>query len=478
MHELRPHVLSILAAALALRAGAMGIAQLPAPIEAGNGAGLEAPVGSGVGAGTGAGRQAEPGTGGVFPDTTMGRCAAAFIETVNDGSEAAVRKFEGTWSSKARATQRTIEEWVASYARLHTDWGKVTPLSCSDSSGALVVKARTSTGLSMKMDFQADAGEPGKLLSIIVESQEGPSSEPINADQRGLLVHGVVNALAASYVFPEVGNKMGMVVLDALEKGAYDNISDEAALAEQLTSDLRKVSDDKHLRVRLAPAGTARGSSPMPVGDVARRDNYAFRKVEVLPGNIGYLRFDLFMDQPEAKTIATAAMEFLHNCDAVIFDLRSNGGGSPEMIRFITSYFVPSKTHLNSMVDRGGNTVQEYWTLDSVPGQRLGDDIPVFVLTSGRTFSGAEEFSYNLKNLKRATVVGETTGGGAHPVRMERLNDRFVIGVPYMRAQNPITGTNWEGTGVEPDVKVPQAAALDKALELARAAAAARPRTP
>src|SRR5262249_6744024 len=150
-------------------------------------------------------------------------------------------------------------------------------------------------------------------------------------------------------------------------------------------------------------------------------------------------------------------------CDAIVFDLRQNGGGSPEMIRFLTSYLFEAPTHLNDMVDREGKTVEEWWTTKDVPGRRPKTDVPVYVLTSQRTFSGAEEFSYNLKNLKRATLVGETTGGGAHPVRGEQLNDRFAIRIPFMRACNPITKTNWEGTGVEPDVKVPAAEALDKA---------------
>ncbi len=169
-------------------------------------------------------------------------------------------------------------------------------------------------------------------------------------------------------------------------------------------------------------------------------------------------------------------MNFLSGCDAIIFDLRSNGGGSPEMIRYITSYLFDSKTHLNDMVDRDSKVVEEYWTLEQVPGPRPKKDVPVFVLTSSRTFSGAEEFSYNLKNLKRATLVGETTGGGAHPVRGERVNERFMVRVPFMRAQNPITKTNWEGAGVEPDVKTGAGDALERATELARQAIKSQPK--
>ena len=163
---------------------------------------------------------------------------------------------------------------------------------------------------------------------------------------------------------------------------------------------------------------------------------------------------------------AVAAMNFLAHADAIIIDLRENGGGDPKMIALVSTYLFSKPTHLNDLWERKSNTTQQYWTLPYVPGDRL-DGKPAYVLTSKRTFSGAEEFSYNLKNLKRATIVGETTGGGAHPVRGQRIDDHFIIGVPFARAINPISKTNWEGTGVEPDVKVPAAEALATAQKLA-----------
>lgn len=163
---------------------------------------------------------------------------------------------------------------------------------------------------------------------------------------------------------------------------------------------------------------------------------------------------------------AIAAMNFFANVDAIIFDLRDNGGGDPAMIALISTYLFDQPTHLNDIWTRKTGESKQYWTLPSVPGKLL-PAVPAFVLTSSRTFSGAEEFSYNLKNLKRATIVGETTGGGAHPVSGQRIDDRFVIGVPFARAISPITKTNWEGTGVEPDVKVAAADALATAQRLA-----------
>lgn len=416
----------------------------------------------------------EPGDAGVFPQTAMGKCAAAFVEMVNLATPEAVSRFEGAWASKTRAAQRSIEDRVTGIQKLHADWGRVTVVRVEDKAGTVVVNAKGSTGFELEMEFKPDGAEVGKLASVMIKGSKGAASGPIDAKQRDLVVRSAANVLVNSYVFPEVGEKMAEAVTGALEKGAYDSITDERAFAEKLTEDLRAISHDKHLRVSLSPVEPHKTASFVPEGDEARRENYAFRKVEVLPGNIGYVKFDLFLDGEQAQKTAAAAMGFVRNCDAVIFDLRTNGGGSPEMIRFLSSYFLPAGTHLNSMVDRSGNIVEEFKTLDKVPGEKLADGVPIFVLTSSTTFSGAEEFSYNLKNLKRATIVGETTGGGAHPVKGERLTDRFMIGVPFMRAMNPISKTNWEGVGVEPDVKVEAGKALDRAMELAQQATAAR----
>src|SRR5438045_8293655 len=159
-------------------------------------------------------------------------------------------------------------------------------------------------------------------------------------------------------------------------------------------------------------------------------------------------------------------MNYLAHVDAIIFDLRENSGGDPRMVEMVSSYLFDKPTHLNDLYNRKEDFTTQYWTLPYVPGATLADK-PVFVLTSKSTFSGAEEFAYNLKNLKRATIVGETTGGGAHPVEGHRIDDHFMIGVPFARAVNPISKTNWEGTGVEPDVQVKAAEALDKAEDLA-----------
>jgi retinol-binding protein 3 len=152
--------------------------------------------------------------------------------------------------------------------------------------------------------------------------------------------------------------------------------------------------------------------------------------------------------------------------DAIIFDLRENGGGQPAMVTLIASYLFDQPTHLIDIYNRKEDSTTQNWTLSYLPGARLTKQ-PVFVLTSKRTFSGAEEFVFDLKNKKRATIVGETTGGGAHPVSGRAVADYFMVGVPFAKALDPVTKTNWEGTGVEPDVKVSAADALTTAEKLA-----------
>lgn len=408
-----------------------------------------------------------------LPDSPAARAAKSFLAMIGDGTEKAVIDFEGKFASASRRGSVEIPERVRRVASMHDDWGALTVervISSSDTGIALAVQS-SKVG-PMQWDFQLSKSEPGKLDAVMIQSA-GPMAKPesMTPAQIADLVAAAAKKLDEEYVYPDVAKKMGDSVRAKLKGGGYDSIKDEQEMARTLQEDLRAVSNDKHLRVVFAPTDPHAADAQMgPTDGEARRENYLFRKVEFLPGNIGYLRFDGFMEGDEANKVASSAMNFLANADAVIFDMRYNGGGSPEMIRYITSYLFDRPTHLNDMLDRQGITVETYWTLDDVPGTRLGPDVPVFVLTSSRTFSGAEEFSYNLKNLKRATLIGETTGGGAHPVEGARLNDRFMMGVPFMRASNPITHTNWEGTGVEPDIKTPAADALDRAVAEARKA--------
>jgi C-terminal processing protease CtpA/Prc len=279
------------------------------------------------------------------------------------------------------------------------------------------------------------------------------------------------------YVFPEIAKRMGDSVRARLARGAYDAEDNGIAFALKLHNELREISHDKHLSVRYSvrsmPAQQSTRPAPTPADlERARQQldpmNCGFVKAEQLEGNVGYLKFNMFADPDVCGPTASAAMNFLAGTRALIVDMRENGGGSPSMVAYVSSYLFSERTHLNDLWNRRAGTTEEFWTRDSVPGRRFGGEKPVYVLTSARTFSGAEEFSYNLKSLKRATIVGETTGGGAHPVSGHRIDEHFMIGVPFARAINPITHTNWEGVGVEPDIKVPASEALATAQKLLR----------
>ena len=284
-----------------------------------------------------------------------------------------------------------------------------------------------------------------QLTAVAVAQGPEQPDLTIDAAMRTQVIDGVLKRLNDSYVFPETAKKMEQAIRERVNKKEYDQITSAKAFATKLTSDLQEISHDKHLRVRYSDrAIPERGPRREPTAaerEEQKREltwmNHGFSKVERLPGNIGYLEFLNFMDEELGADTVAAAMNFINGTDALIIDMRNNGGGNPAMVALVCSYlFGPEPVHLNDLYWREGNRTDEFWTKKEIAGKRyLNKD--VYVLTSNRTFSGAEEFTYNLKNLKRATIIGETTGGGAHPGGGFRITEHFGMFVPTGRAISP-----------------------------------------
>ncbi len=304
-------------------------------------------------------------------------------------------------------------------------------------------------------------------------------SQPLSAADKAVAVDLLAQRLSAKYIFADAGNKMAAAVRDHLREGDYEKAATDAEFAELLTAHIQASNPDKHLSIRYVP--NAKPDQPRPSvkqgmpADVRQRMtevgeylNFSFEKVERLPGNIMYVKFNGFFEADIGKAAATAAMNLAANGNAMIIDLRENGGGDPRMVAHVASYLLgDKKIHLSDIYYRADNETNSFWSDPSVPGARFGADKPVYVLTSGKTFSAAEDFTYNLQAIKRITVVGERSGGGAHPIQPFRIDPNLVAVIPVGRSINPVTQGDWEGTGVNPDVAI----AADKALTKANALA-------
>jgi hypothetical protein len=404
----------------------------------------------------------------TIPDTPAGRTLSVWLEAFNSGDRARLDEYYKKYEPEKHADDvMDFRGRVGGFELLSIE--KSSPLRI-----VFLLKERNSDSRALGK-LQVTGTDPLRVTSSEINAIAPGTAAigyDIDAATRARVIDGAIAKIDEFYVFPDIAKKMAIAVRARAKRGEYDSVTDGNAFAKLLTENFRDVSHDKHLFVTFSPIRLPE-ESPAPSPDavahyrVAMQEaNCGFEKLERLSGNVGYLKFNFFGDPEVCGATAVAAMNFLANVDAVIFDLRENGGGDPKMVALICTYLFAKPTHLNDLWERKSGETQQYWTLPYVPGKRL-PSIPVFVLTAHRTFSGGEEFSNDLKVLKRATLVGEVTGGGAHPVAGHRIDDRFTIGVPFARAINPTTKTDWEGVGVEPDVKVSAADALTTAQGLA-----------
>lgn len=280
-------------------------------------------------------------------------------------------------------------------------------------------------------------------------------------------IEGILKVLQTRYVFPEVADSMQNFVMNNLQSGKYDSIQDGEEFAFQLTKDLQSVSKDLHLKVQYSIEKTGENedsdkdnSKETWMNQILTENNYGIKSKKILEGNIGYLEIPMFGPLDRCADTIISAIQYVIDTDALILDLRSCRGSLDEnTIPFMCSYFFKESTHFFDIYSRETNFTKQFWTYAWVPGKRYTDK-PIYVVTSSRTFSGGEELAYDLKHANRAVVIGEVTRGGANPTNLERINPYFTVSVPYMRSVNPMTQTNWEGTGVQPDIPVKSNIAL------------------
>jgi hypothetical protein len=307
-------------------------------------------------------------------------------------------------------------------------------------------------------------------FACMAQQREQATVEPMTPELGRVVIDTLSKALITNYVFTDKAQVMSKYLHGQLAKGAYRNIKDPQAFAEQISTDLQTVCPDLHMNfrynARLAQMGPPPRRAPDPHmdslrnADMAER-NFMYTASEVLPGNVGYVKFNGFVDvTPSAVQTVTAAFRFVQHSKALIIDLRENHGGSPEMVRQVLSYFFPEKTRVNDIIVPNKRDTTKGWT-DPTATDGVILRMPVFVLTSTQTVSAAEDLAYAMQATKRGTIAGEKTAGGSHPTGPVFLGHGFVAGIPFAHTYNIHTGTEWEGTGVIPDIAVKADASLD-----------------
>jgi hypothetical protein len=301
-------------------------------------------------------------------------------------------------------------------------------------------------------------------LALVLTSVAGAQTGQLDGELVRETVEALANVVGREYMDAETAGRVEGSLRQRLAKNRYRNVASAEALAAMLTHDLFELTRDKHLSVSVATdAGSSPAEGRRPAESnretVARRANFGVQRIEILSGNIGYMNLTSFFREEEARSAISAAMEVLRNADALILDLRSNGGGSPETVALVASYlFDDTDLPLFEIVPRSGQR-RVYRTTAAVLAGRNGQR-PAYALTSERTFSAGEGLAFILQERRRAEVIGETTAGAANPGRPYALNARFSATVPNGKVQTAIRHGNWEGAGVTPDMMTPASEAL------------------
>jgi hypothetical protein len=300
------------------------------------------------------------------------------------------------------------------------------------------------------------------------------AGKAIDDAQKNEVLQTVASSLRDGYVFEDKGNQLAKQIEKAAKKDRFAEAATLAEFVPSVNDYLYEISNDKHLRIGFGRAGPDEsgpkrvvkvddGSTP-PSAHGPTGGNYGFREAKVLDGNIGYLDLGMFAGDESAKATADEAMLKLVDADALIIDLGRNGGGGPWMVRYLSGFLFPEKTHLTDTMARGMDAPAERWTLEGQPTDAFHDK-PVYILISERTFSAAESFTFGLKINDRVTLVGERTGGGGHFGEDVALGDDLRMFLPVGRTYDPETGQGWEAEGIAPDIEVAYTKARERAVE-------------
>ena len=298
-------------------------------------------------------------------------------------------------------------------------------------------------------------------LSPLATAQGDPASTPVTAAERRAVVTALAEQLQAKYVFPDAAQQLATTLRAKEKAGAYANANTVVTFVDALTADLRTLGKDGHFNVMHAPDFKPRPAGELPSAQEVERSRaeiasrgFGIDNMARLPGNVGYMELRGFGPTELVGDALTAAITVLSGTDALIIDLRRNGGGEPNTVAYLMSHFFAKgdERHLNDLYSRATNSTRQYWTNPSVTVRYTK---PVYVLTSKRTFSGGEEFAYDMQTQKRGVIVGESTGGGSNPGDVYPLAAGYAAFIPDGRAINPVTKTNWEHVGVKPDIAVP-----------------------
>lgn len=296
------------------------------------------------------------------------------------------------------------------------------------------------------------------------------SSRNISQTEQKQIIDKAFTLLKANYIFPDKIPPMEKVIYKKLSDGNYANYTTADDFLKNINIDLETLSNDRHIdiffdpiRVKQIETETMKNDYAPEFLQRARYENFLVKKVERLDGNVGYFKFNSFMDTTLSKNTLAASMAFLANSSALIIDLRQNGGGNAATLAFLLSYFLPDSTLISISRSRAtGATTNNY-----LPRNNVKFNNPIYIVVSKRTSSAAEAFAYTLQSYKRATIIGEITNGEANPGYVFAINSEMYIMIPAFENINPITKTNWQAKGVMPDVQV----VADKALIAAQAAA-------